>query len=50
MIIWKYNNKYKSVAYMLCCDFTERENDNIEKVNKMNESCKKCIYFNVDEE
>ncbi|MBQ9314143.1 MAG: haloacid dehalogenase-like hydrolase [Clostridia bacterium] len=35
------NNKYKSAAYMLCCDDTERENGNIEKANKMMESCEK---------
>ena len=38
------NNKYKSAAYMLCCDDTERENGNIEKANKMYESCEKNGY------
>lgn len=44
------NNKYKSAAYMLCCDDTQRENGNIEKANKMYESCeKKRIYSNIYE-
>jgi len=38
------NNKYKSGAYMLCCDDVERENGNIEKANKMYESCEKNGY------
>ena len=35
------NNKYKSLAYMLCCDDLDRENGNIEKANKMYDSCEK---------
>lgn len=35
------NNKYKSRAYMLCCDDITRENGNVEKANKMYESCEK---------
>ena len=38
------NNKYKSAAYMLCCDDITRENGNIEKANKMYESCEKNGY------
>ena len=38
------NNKYKSAAYMLCCDDTERENGNITKADKMRESCEKNGY------
>lgn len=38
------NNKYKSAAYMLCCDDLDRENGNIEKANKMYESCTKNGY------
>lgn len=38
------NNKYKSAAFMLCCDDTQRENGNIEKANKMYESCEKNGY------
>jgi hypothetical protein len=34
------NNKYKSGAYMLCCDDTERENGNLKKAESMAESCK----------
>ena len=41
------NNKYKSEAYMLCCDDTIRENGNIEKANKMYESCKKNGYIAI---
>ena len=33
------NNKYKSAAFMLCCDDTERENGNVEKAEKMRKSC-----------
>ena len=33
------NNKYKSLAFMLCCDDTERENGNPEKAKKMANSC-----------
>ena len=33
------NNPYKSGAYLLCCDDTERENGNIEKADKMRKSC-----------
>lgn len=35
------NNKYKSGAFMLCCDDLDRENGNIEKANKMYQSCEK---------
>ena len=33
------NNKYKSLALMLCCDDTERENGNVEKAEKMVSLC-----------
>lgn len=33
------NNKYKSGAFLLCCDDTERENGNLEKAEKMRKSC-----------
>ena len=33
------NNPYKSMAFMLCCDDTERENGNVEKAEKMKASC-----------
>ena len=36
------NNKYKSLAFMLCCDDTERENGNVEKADKM---CKLCEEY-----
>ena len=32
-------NPYKSMAFMLCCDDTERENGNEEKANKMFDLC-----------
>lgn len=41
------NNKYKSAAYMLCCDDTERENGNIEKADKMRASCEENGYTAV---
>ncbi|MBQ3394483.1 MAG: hypothetical protein IJG64_04945, partial [Oscillospiraceae bacterium] len=33
------NNPYLSLAFMLCCDDTERENGNIEKADKMYRLC-----------
>ena len=33
------NNKYKSLAFMLCCDNLERENGNISKADKMKTLC-----------
>ena len=33
------NNPYKSLAFMLCCDDTERENGNEEKAQKMVDLC-----------
>ena len=41
------NNKYKSAAYMLCCDDTERENGNIEKADKMRKTCEENGYTAV---
>ena len=38
------NNKYKSAAYMLCCDDTERENGNVEKADKMRKTCEENGY------
>ena len=33
------NNKYRSGAYMLCCDDLERENGNTSKADKMRTTC-----------
>ena len=33
------NNKYKSLAFMLCCDDLERENGNASKADKMRDLC-----------
>lgn len=41
------NNRYKSGAYMLCCDDTERENGNVEKADKMANDCKENGYTAV---
>ncbi|MBQ7521771.1 MAG: haloacid dehalogenase-like hydrolase [Clostridia bacterium] len=41
------NNQYKSMACMLCCDDTERENGNIEKADKMRASCEENGYTAV---
>ena len=41
------NNKYKSLAFMLCCDDTERENGNVEKANKMFDMCKEYDWIPV---
>ena len=38
------HNKYKSAAFMLCCDDTERENGNIEKADKMRKTCEENGY------
>ena len=38
------NNEYKSAAFMLCCDDTERENGNTEKADKMYDTCKENGY------
>ena len=41
------NNQYRSGAYMLCCDDTERENGNIEKADKMYKDCEENGYTPV---
>ena len=41
------NNKYMSLAFMLCCDDTERENGNIEKAEKMYQTCKDNNYIPI---
>ena len=41
------HNKYKSAAYMLCCDDTERENGNVEKADKMRKTCEENGYTAV---
>jgi hypothetical protein len=33
------NNPFRSMAFMLCCDDTERENGNVEKADKMFSLC-----------
>ncbi len=41
------NNKYKTGAYMLCCDDTKRENGNLEKADKMRDTCKQYGFTAV---
>lgn len=41
------HNKYKSGAYMLCCDDTKRENGNLEKAKTMYSNCKENGYTAV---
>lgn len=41
------NNKYKTGAYMLCCDDTERENGKVEKAEKMRKNCEENGYTAV---
>ena len=41
------NNKYKSLAFMLCCDDTERENGNEEKAQKMYELCEEYDWIPI---
>ena len=35
------NNKYRSGAYLLCCDDLDRENGNLSKAESMRQSCEK---------
>ena len=41
------NNKYKSLAFMLCCDDLERENGNEEKADQMEQLCKQYDWVPV---
>ena len=41
------DNPYRSLAFMLCCDDTVRENGNIEKANKMLEACKENNWIPI---
>ena len=41
------NNPYKALAFMLCCDDTERENGNVEKADKMYSLCEEFGWIPV---
>ena len=41
------NNKYRSLAFMLCCDDTERENGNVEKADKMFALCEEFDWIPI---
>ena len=41
------DNKYKSLAFMLCCDDTERENGNVSKADKMFSLCEEFDWVPV---
>jgi hypothetical protein len=41
------NNPYRSLAFQLCCDDLERENGNLEKAEKMVQSCEENGYIPV---
>ena len=41
------NNPYESLAFMLCCDDTERENGNVQKADKMLGLCKEFDWVPV---
>ncbi len=41
------NNPYKSLAFMLCCDDTERENGNAEKAEKMVKLCEEHNWIPI---
>ncbi len=41
------NNPYKSLAFMLCCDDTERENGNEEKARKMYDLCQENNWIPI---
>ncbi|MBR0130493.1 MAG: DUF3089 domain-containing protein [Firmicutes bacterium] len=42
-----YNNKYRSLAFMLCCDDTERENGNQSKAEKMYQLCEEFDWVPI---
>ena len=42
-----YNNKYKSLAFMLCCDDTVRENGSEAKAQKMFELCEEFDWVPI---
>lgn len=41
------DNPYKSLAFMLCCDDTERENGNIKKAEEMKSMCREFDWIPV---
>ena len=41
------DNKYKSLAFMLCCDDLERENGNASKAEKMFDLCNEFDWIAV---
>jgi hypothetical protein len=41
------NNPYKSLAFQLCCDDLERENGNIDKAEKMAQSCEEYGFIPI---
>ncbi|MBR2811988.1 MAG: haloacid dehalogenase-like hydrolase [Solobacterium sp.] len=41
------NNPYRSLAFMLCCDDTERENGNVEKADKMYALCEEYDWVPI---
>ena len=41
------HNPYKSLAFMLCCDDTERENGNVEKADKMYAQCEEFGWIPI---
>lgn len=41
------NNKYKSLAFMLCCDDLERENGNTVKAENMYKTCEENNYIPI---
>ena len=41
------NNKYRSLAFMLCCDDTERENGNIGKADNMYSLCEQFNWIPI---
>lgn len=41
------HNPYPSLAFMLCCDDTERENGNVEKADKMYATCEEHSWIPI---
>ena len=41
------NNRFKSLAFMLCCDDTERENGSEKKAQKMYDLCAEFVWVPI---
>ena len=41
------NNTYESLAFMVCCDDTERERGNVAKAEEMKQNCEKFKWVPI---